>query len=848
MTRPQFIYIHESHLDLFWIGDYRYCLERGQHVIKQYLDRCLEHEDEAFLLETVVFLEHFLRKHPEYESTVKELWQRGQLDVGAAYIDILEHLALGESHVRNIVRGKLWCRRKLGIDTRLAAHTDLPSLIPQVAQIYPKAEVPYYITSRKVFPNGAVWAHRAPDGSTMLVFNHPLHYDFRKLKRNADAYDKGRGWDKCIDPDKVLEGFPLGKVVLSAGAGDQADVECFKTRYGKSAREFLEEYRTLFPEVDFSFGAITPVMDDYASRADELPHLEGEIPSVWGLSSVDPDFFKRGRRLEGTLLAAEMLDSIGRWHGLPPVAQVRKEWYGTLYEKLYFLGRDPVPRGGELEELWKMHLFVYDHNFSGNYAPQTQFDKRCIQERALSYAEEMVGHYVDCIAGSGDGPHLFVLNPLNWERREPVEVAFPRSMVNDALRLADASGRAVPWQAATEAPADSENACVVLAPSVPGTAYAMLTVRQGGGHVQRPEAAVHEDCEAVRVCTDRVEVTVDKRSGAVTGLRDRKTGADWGGPHVGRLYAARELGCDVPLNVDESAPLDDDTVESVRLSALGPLFAAVTITKSILKAHVTQDIVIWGQDMGAVDMRTTVLWHGQHKVQMRQCLPTAGRKEDVSYGTPFYGNNWCGVLPGSGPRNPDEMASREHWDDYRELQLWVHQKGRDSALAMSSLHATYHWGGNGLEAVLMRTTPSCADDRFYWEHAGRRQYAFRFRFTEPDAPLSVPARMGQEAMRPLLGRLVHGKGDGAFPLGSPFVALDGDGLILSAVCPDGDDVIVRFFEADGKRRRATIRMALARRLQRVTLLGEALEDLPGTLEGWAIEVGPYEIVTLRATR
>ena len=28
MARPRFNYIHESHLDLFWIGDYRFCLER----------------------------------------------------------------------------------------------------------------------------------------------------------------------------------------------------------------------------------------------------------------------------------------------------------------------------------------------------------------------------------------------------------------------------------------------------------------------------------------------------------------------------------------------------------------------------------------------------------------------------------------------------------------------------------------------------------------------------------------------------------------------------------------------------------------------------------------------------
>lgn len=48
--RPQFIYIHESHLDLFWLGNYHACLERGNHILKQYIDRCTAYEDETLYL------------------------------------------------------------------------------------------------------------------------------------------------------------------------------------------------------------------------------------------------------------------------------------------------------------------------------------------------------------------------------------------------------------------------------------------------------------------------------------------------------------------------------------------------------------------------------------------------------------------------------------------------------------------------------------------------------------------------------------------------------------------------------------------------------------------------------
>ncbi len=851
MAKPRFNYIHESHLDLFWIGDYRFCLERGRHVIKQYVDRCLECPDETFLLETVVFLEHFLKEHPDYEDAVKKLWAEGRLDVGAAYVDVLEHLVPGESQIRNIVRGRRWCRDRLGIDTRLAAHADLPSLSPQMPQIYRRAGVQYYSTSRKVFPHGQVWMHVAPDGTKIGVFNHPLHYDFHELRRNAEALNADRGWGKYLDPAAALKGFPLGTVVLSAGAGDQADMECFAKRYGKPAREFVEDYRQAFPEFEFGFGTVSAMMREYDGQEELLPHLKGEIPSVWGMTSVTSAFFQAGRRLEGTLLTAEFLASLGQWYGLPPIADVRDEWYGTLYERLYFLGRDPVARGGELDELWKMHVFVCDHNFSGNFASQTAFDKRTIQERALRYAGEMVEHGLGLLAGEATGGEgLLVFNPLNWTRTEPIELELPAGAVEDGLGARDRDGRLVPWQVTDEAPGRSGMARVVLLPTVPAAGYAVLTLGASGEEAQGPGPQVRDDGRTVAVHTDRIALAVDKHTGAVTGLADCRTGAEWGSEHAGRLYAVREGKFDVPLGVDEADVIGVDEVRAVEPTASGPLFATVTITRSILKAHVEQRVTVWQAPVDAVDLRTTILWHGERRVQMRLWLPSAGAREAVWYGTPFYGNNWLGVVPGSGPRNPDEMASLEHWNDYRELQLWVYQKRGDAALCMSSLHPTYHWGEAGLEAVLMRTTPSCADDRFFWEHAGRREYAFRFRFAGDAADLGVPARMGQEALCPLVARTVSGDGLAEFPAGRSFIGLGGDGLILSAVHPaeDGDGVIVRFFDAAGRAQTATVRVEGAASLERVDLLGTPLGGGPTCGDTAEVAVRPYEIVTMRVRR
>ncbi len=50
-----------SHMDLFWIGAARDCLDRGSEIIKAALDLCRAHPDYCFYIETTVFAEHFLK-------------------------------------------------------------------------------------------------------------------------------------------------------------------------------------------------------------------------------------------------------------------------------------------------------------------------------------------------------------------------------------------------------------------------------------------------------------------------------------------------------------------------------------------------------------------------------------------------------------------------------------------------------------------------------------------------------------------------------------------------------------------------------------------------------------------
>src|SRR5512136_1138058 len=86
-----------THLDLFWMGDTRSCLDRGVEIIDRALDLCEEHPEYCFFAETTVFMEYYLRHRPEATARVKRLMDAGQFEISGVYVDRVEHTNSGES-------------------------------------------------------------------------------------------------------------------------------------------------------------------------------------------------------------------------------------------------------------------------------------------------------------------------------------------------------------------------------------------------------------------------------------------------------------------------------------------------------------------------------------------------------------------------------------------------------------------------------------------------------------------------------------------------------------------------------------------------------------------------------
>lgn len=790
------VYVPGSHLDLYWLGSYLTCLARGDTIIRGYLDRCLQHPDETFAIETVVFVEHFLTTHPEYEPELRRLLREGRVDIGAAFVDRWENLVLGESLIRNVQIGKRWLRDRLGFEARTALHPDLPGLNPQTPQIYRQAGVPFYATARKVSPEGRVFRAIGPDGSALLVLRWCGHYNFVPLRLSDLPPDAPRWGDWEISFDDVAGRFPLGTVAVSAAGGDLTEPSDFADIYGSPLAEFLDRYRLRHPEIEFGYSTPTAILAPYADTDLPLVEIRAGIPSVWGVAADESaDFFRRSREAESLLLAAETAAVVALHSGAAPLPASSREWKGAFDEDAFFARKDPIVVGREFEGLWRMHLITQDHNGGGQEGKLSSFQKRVRQDRVISYSREVIDHALGTATVEASGSAAVMFNPRL--------AAFDGPLLVDADSPA---GRLLAEWAAADAgiavhslrDALGGNRLAVgpfTGPAVGTRVLRPADLAVSGAAANGPRTSV--DDRRVRVETADIVVEVDRVTGQISCLRDMLHGTDLAGA-IGRLTAVAETGNDVTLQTDETSPVAAETM-LVELLEPGPLACQIRIVQRLLDVEWVQLLTVWKSTVwneetrngsgsngsGRIDLEIGTRWPGTPGWQVRVGLTPAPDAALVTYGSPFHATGWTDVPAGAQPRVRDEIDVADY-PNYREIQQWLHVSAASGGVTVTTPNPGMHRHSDStLEAVLLRTSTSCGDERFVWDNAGAHRWRFGLHFGDADWETAGSVHLGDSQWRP---PIVTVSTDPPEP--TSLLTNTGDPVLLTALYPDdGFDVI-----------------------------------------------------------
>jgi len=843
VKKHHFLYITASHLDLYWLGTPKTCLERGAQVIRAYLEECRRNSERTYLIETTIFADYFLWRFPEYRNLFMRLYREGRLEIGACYVDRYENGTSGECLVRQLLAGQSWCKRVLGDYQPFVTHPDLPAYTPQTAQIHAKSHVQLYLTSRKAFPKGGVFRMRAPDGTETLHCHFVRGYGFFELE------------DLSWKMSESSKGFPGGPAVLAGGAADLAGPETFVERFGRPLEAFVEGYRKKYPNSTFSYGSLRDILNHFGKR--RLPVRSGEVPSVWGsLKPLFPQFVEKQKRLENTLLEAEFLECLCTTLLGRSTVPKHKPWRAQYDERVFFGRRHLIPKGHELDELWKMLLMTHDHNNAGWEGDLSDYQKLEMTDRGQDYANQIRNHGLNLLADDlprqrGKGQPLLLFNFLPWDRGDIAYLTLNKDQYSpERIELRHgAKGKRLSVQLESEDRTTFRIAVDVQ--SVPSVGFLPLrlvkTASPSGGEVGGGE--ISESPDAIRINNSFTDLRFTNSDGSLISWMDRSLQEQLiheSDLPFASLLGFRESGSDVSFRVDEGCPPEREKVERVSILNHGPLFTTLRVEGHIYQSRYEKDIVVY-HTRRRVDIRLVLHWSGEQMVQLRMHFPFNLFCKDLHYDCAFYVNPKDNLMAGAGPFQPDEVEP-DIFQRMREAVNWLDVACPDFGVTVASARTAYLIKNSTVEPILLRSVWSCGDPRYFYHRGGREEWRFVLMPHQGDWQRGGAFYRGAEATHPLAMHLTRPRR--SFTRANvprSCVRLTPTNVVLSAVKPAANrqGVVLRLYELEGRAAQCNLRLWKEfRHVWDADMLEQPQRLLKARGRSVVFRVRPHEIKTL----
>ena len=874
-TKPKIHFMLGSHMDLFWMGPTRDCLDAGCDIINRAIELCDEYPEYCFYIESTVFAEYYLKNFPEKREKFMELIHEGRFDIACAYADRYEHPYGGETILRHHVVGKRWLRNELGIDLISTCHSDLPGLSPQVPQICAEAGISYYLRARG--PCG-VYDWIAPDGTRLIYCS--VGYSYGKTSDER----------RSMEIAKFVEDMKSGQEILPhyVMRGGYGDLEMADEDIITDVKSFAEK----FPELDFAISSPTPVMKYYLDNPelmDKMPKISGEWPMGWAsICAGFPELIQKDLYLENYLLAVEKITALSGLYGgkLSPKIKEAKWWIaqGRIKGEIT---PPPITEGTELDEMWKAQLYGQDHNYSGFGGPKSELDRSIIKLYCEKYADDIMNcgmSYIDehialpeTVKTADPIFRILVFNQMAWCRDAMISVDLPEDLPGK-YRLIDSCGEEVLFEI-------KEDSLIFNATSLPSMGFKTYYIAKPAKILREapfyPEwggvweqdivqatrdkqtpwyAAVQKD-SAYLLETPCYKLLLDTHTGTISSLYDKtldkelvKNTAD---KLFGEVTAYEESGPDVIYNFTGRLERDSDYVNDVRISA-SDISVTIEVESTLFYSTIIKQFTFY-REKPTVGIKVTVYWWGKMSQHLRLCMPFASDNySETNYGVPFYSMTWPKMMDGVdddivlgvGAINPDEIDahSRLH---IRDIVKWLDVGYENYGVALASKTTCMYIDNNLIEATILRTGVSCGDPHVSVTNAGKQEINLELNPHAGGWKEADVYRYGWEyANMPIHYISEPSEGSGIISEGETMFATDCKNVIVSTVKPAYDvpgAVVVRFFETHGVKGDITLSCPKAvNSALLVNLLEEVKEKgiLTHSDKEIKIPVEPYQIVNV----
>ncbi len=823
-----------SHIDAAWLWPWTETVDVVKRTFGTALQLMNEYPNYTYTQSAAQYNEWIADKYPEMNAQIKQRIKEGRWEiVGGMWVEPDLNLPDGESTARSLLIGKRWYQKEYGVDVRIGWNPDSFGYNWQLPQIYKKSGVDYFVTQKMTWndtnqlPFKLFW-WESPDGSKVLTyFPHDYGNDNLDPVRLSDdlkvARERAPGMTEMMDLYGIGDhgGGPTRAILDEGDHWMTGDKVVPKMQYGTAQTFFSSIEKDIAPESQ------TWNYDSIAKGYHFPEAVDGKV----SIPTWDTEMYLEYHRGVYTTQAAHKRNM-----------RESSEWAlnAEKYASLAWLDGDSYP-GGELTEDWKKITFNQFHDLAAGSGigiiykdaqkdyDQVHWSTDAISSKALNTIAARVNTRVT------EGVPVMVFNPLAWERSGLVTINVQMPEPASDVSVLDSENHVLPSEVLSKDSATHQFKLLVKAENVPSIGYAVLHVVAG----KKPFASdlsVHD----LTLENAAIRVTVDKTTGCITSLFDKKSGFE--SLASGACGDELQLFKDTPKEYDawniDPGTLDQppdklDSADSVEVVENTPLRAVIRVTKHTEKSKFVQDIVLYSGDDQVV-VKNDIDWHEDHKL-LKAAFPLSASSAKATYEIPY------GSIERPTTRNNSWEKAQFEVPALRWADLGDEQHG--FSLINNSKYG-YDARDNVLRLSLLRspTWPDPVADR------GRQQFSFALYPHAADWKQAMTVRHGFDFNYTLKGMQVEAHA-GALPARHSFVSAEPTNVVLTAIkkAEDGDGLVFHLYEWAGKSGEIKLEVPPGAQGATETNLMEQPEGQPLKVEGneVSLPVKPYEIVAVK---
>ncbi len=744
---PAMLAVGHAHIDTAWLWPLAHTREKIGRTFTSQLTFTELYPDYVFTCSQPQQYAYIKEDYPEVFERIKGAIKRGQWEtVGGMWVESDCNVVSGESLVRQFLFGQRFFEKEFGQHNDVLWLPDVFGYAANIPQIIKKSGMKYFMTIKIYWsqvnkPPYQTFEWEGIDGTSVLTHFAP-----------------GGDYNANVTPEQTVKFWNAYKqknlndsALYIFGYGDGG---------GGPTRQMLESAKRLksfpgMPRVKHSSAQhFFESLEKQVEGNPMLPRWVGELYLEYhrGTYTSQADNKQFNRRSEIALQTAEQLSSLAMLTAGAeyPQEQINKAWELTLLNQFH----DIIP-GSSIAA-------VYEDS-DKDYAA------------ILGAADEAISGAITSIAASvaADPGELVVYNPLSFARADAA--AFPRSYGLSGQDVTDLKGNLQ---------------TLVSLPEIPSLGYAVLP------RVASASSKGELSVTPTSLENDYFKITLDKKTGEITSLLDKRTGAeviDQNSYCKGNALLSFE---DRPLTYDA---WDIDIFYQDKMYAVteqssmtvvedGPLRASIEIKREFgRRSTVTQRMSVW-RDLSRIDFDTLIDWQ-ERSTLLKAAFPVNVHSPKATFDIQF-GN----------------VERPTHWNtswDWARFEVCGHKwadlsEGGEHGYGVALLSdSKYGWDikGNVMRLTLLKgaeTPDPGADIGIHhftyslmphvgdWRSAGVVQRAYE---------LNVPVKA---AIAP---------GGGTLPNRRSFLSTDSANIVIETIkkAEDDDSIIVRLYESFGQR-------------------------------------------------